>query len=57
MVTNLPRNATMREVFDHFNNLYDLSKEDWTFPVRTCALLPHVLTYNLSPQCHFHWPL
>lgn len=33
MVKHLPRDATAEEVFLHFNRLYDLSKEDWTFKV------------------------
>lgn len=42
MVKHLPRNATARDVFEHFNNLYDLSKEDWTFNVR------HTRTYPVA---------
>ena len=41
MVTGLPKSATEDEVLEHFNNLYDLSREDWTFKVgqHACALL------------------
>jgi hypothetical protein len=34
MVTGLPRNTTVDAVLQHFNNLYDLTKPDWTFGVR-----------------------
>lgn len=38
MVKHLPRFATARDVHDHFNALYNLSKPDWTFVVRVPTL-------------------
>ena len=40
-VKGLPRRTTAQEIHDHFNKLYDLSKPDWTFPVRYRAAIPH----------------
>jgi hypothetical protein len=34
MVKGLPRNATAKEVHDHFNKLYNLTNDDWLFNVR-----------------------
>lgn len=38
LVRGLPRNATMEEVLQHFNKLYDLGEEDWTFEGFRCWL-------------------
>ena len=39
-------------MFDHFNNLYDLSKEDWTFNVSTLLLGACMLAAVQSSEIH-----
>jgi hypothetical protein len=36
LVRGLPRNVTVEEVLEHFNGLYDLGKDDWTFEGYRC---------------------
>jgi hypothetical protein len=36
LVRGLPRNVTSGEVLEHFNGLYDLGKDDWTFEGYRC---------------------
>ena len=57
MVRGLPPSAKAKEVHDHFNGLYDLSKPDWTFEVRQRAvadvftLPPLPLTVDVMGSC------
>ena len=36
IVRGLPHTADVPEVLNHFNNLYDLQREDWTFKGHCC---------------------
>ncbi len=38
MVKGLPRDSKPEEIMEHFDRLYDLSKEDWTYSVRSSRL-------------------
>lgn len=35
-VRGLPKDVTQQEILDHFNALYDLGEQDWTFEGYRC---------------------
>lgn len=36
LVRGLPKDASEREILEHFQRLYDVGKEDWTYPGNAC---------------------
>ncbi len=38
LVRGLPRDATQEQVLRHFDTLYNLEEEDWTFPGHCCCI-------------------